>query len=147
MLRVVPIERSRSLTSLIDTCRHLDNMKRLHESKVKGLTRRLTQAETAYGDVKRQLSEMSEKARSMQTIRVKNALMKAMSGGSSQSYASYPRSSTRQVITATLRASCADRWCILPTAHNQPRSQARTQVRTVARKLMQLVAVRVATLT
>jgi hypothetical protein len=122
-------------------------MKRLHESKVKGLTRRLTQAETAYGDVKRQLSEMSEKARSMQTIRVKDALMKAMSGGSSQSYASYPRSFAHQLITATLSASCADRSCILPTAHNQPRSQARTQVRTVVGKMMLLAMVRAVTLT
>jgi hypothetical protein len=84
----------------------MDHIERLHESKVKGLTRRLTQAENAYAEVNKKLNEMSEKARynkldlqlakesadlvvvcrNLQTLRVKESLMKAM-GGTSQSYA------------------------------------------------------------
>lgn len=41
----------------------MDHIERLHESKVKGLTRRLTQAENAYAEVNKKLNEMSEKAR------------------------------------------------------------------------------------
>ncbi|ELR17045.1 formin domain containing protein [Acanthamoeba castellanii str. Neff] len=62
----------------------MDHIERLHESKVKGLTRRLTQAENAYAEVNKKLNEMSEKARNLQTLRVKESLMKAM-GGTSQS--------------------------------------------------------------
>jgi hypothetical protein len=46
-----------------DHYRKMDHIERLHESKVKGLTRRLTQAENAYAEVNKKLNEMSEKAR------------------------------------------------------------------------------------
>lgn len=43
--------------------RQLDNMVRLHETKVKGLTRRLTKAETTVADLTKEVQELQERNR------------------------------------------------------------------------------------
>jgi hypothetical protein len=64
--------------------RQLDNLVRLHETKVKGLSRRLTKAEASVAELTKEVQELTERNRALNTMRVKDALMRAMTGGSAR---------------------------------------------------------------
>jgi hypothetical protein len=67
----------------------------LHETKVKGLSRRLTKAETSVAELTKEVQELTERNRALNTMRVKDALMRAMTGGSARFVPPHTRHDTR----------------------------------------------------